>query len=685
MSDLDLDLDLETAPEPPWLRSVRLRAERRMLWCRQLWIRSRYIGEEALAITHSEVERALTPAEAMRREERAFYADDETAAALTAQLESLEHDQGDRRWARVIDLCGLSVAEAALLACALAAEHTPAVRGVYGYLQDETGPLDATPSLVAALWGMSSSPRFGAASALTRWRLARPAPQTRFPESSATPWLADPRLLDYLCGTGDGAPSRTGLAAPLSAGSEPVLFADELARIVDFATATSAGAVEAAEIELAGPRGAGRATLAAQAASRLNRPLVCVHCEAVATEDDPATAAVRELRDAHLADRLLLWRDADLLPAGAWASVRGEAPLTLLTTQSVRQEALAAGPPRLTVELPALDLDRRRQLWSVLSAGPAPDPVAQWRLSAGEIVVAARAAPAGEDLVRAVCRRMLLRTQAELVRPLPLPYGWEDLIAPEPLLAHLHELAAECRNRAEVLDGWGLERLTPLGRGLSALFAGPSGTGKTMAAQVLARELGLDLLRVDLSGVVNKYIGETEKHLRSVFAACERAPVMLFFDEADALFGQRMQVGDAHDRFANIEIDYLLQRMEEFDGVAILSTNRKGDIDSAFIRRLRFVVDFTAPSEAERERLWRAALEPAMDGGGRSLTEPLDWTALARDLDLTGAGIKASALAAAFLARGDGGRICARHVIAAARRELQKQGVVVRRSVLDVP
>jgi len=154
--------------------------------------------------------------------------------------------------------------------------------------------------------------------------------------------------------------------------------------------------------------------------------------------------------------------------------------------------------------------------------------------------------------------------------------------------------------------------------------------------------------------------------------------VMLFFDEADALFGQRTQVKDAHDRFANIEIDYLLQRMEQFDGLAILTTNRKSDLDKAFMRRLRFTIEFAPPTAQERERLWRLALEDARDAQGCALTEPLDWEQLGRELDLTGAGVKAAALAAAFLARSDGTAITQRHVLAAARRELEKEGVVVR-------
>jgi SpoVK/Ycf46/Vps4 family AAA+-type ATPase len=223
-----------------------------------------------------------------------------------------------------------------------------------------------------------------------------------------------------------------------------------------------------------------------------------------------------------------------------------------------------------------------------------------------------------------------------------------------------------------------------MGRGVSALFAGPSGCGKTMAAQVLARELDLELYRVDLAGVVSKYIGETEKHLRAVFDACQRAPVLLLFDEADALFGKRTQVKDAHDRFANIEIDYLLQRMERFDGLAVLATNRKSDLDTAFLRRLRFVIDFVPPSAAERERLWRRALAGRTDESDASIADDLDWAAVGAQLDLSAADIKSAALAAAFLARAEGARVAMRHVLAAARRELEKRQIVVRPGQLDV-
>jgi SpoVK/Ycf46/Vps4 family AAA+-type ATPase len=194
----------------------------------------------------------------------------------------------------------------------------------------------------------------------------------------------------------------------------------------------------------------------------------------------------------------------------------------------------------------------------------------------------------------------------------------------------------------------------------------------------------MELYRVDLSAVMSKYIGETEKNLKRIFDACERANVLLFFDEADALFGQRTQVKDAHDRFANIEIDYLLQRMEQFDGIAVLATNRKGEMDTAFLRRIRFVIDFVPPGPEERHRLWNLALlEHAPDG--QQLLDKIDWDRL-DTLNMTGADIKAAALGAAFLAQseGEGTRIGMRHLLRAARRELTKHGITLRTSDLEV-
>ena len=183
--------------------------------------------------------------------------------------------------------------------------------------------------------------------------------------------------------------------------------------------------------------------------------------------------------------------------------------------------------------------------------------------------------------------------------------SWDDLVLPEPQREMLHQIAVHVRQRATVYEDWGFAAMGARGLGISALFAGPSGTGKTMAAEVLAHELRLDLYRIDLAPVVSKYIGETEKNLRRVFDAAEEGGAILLFDEADALFGKRSEVKDSHDRYANIEVSYLLQRMEAYRGLAILTTNLRSALDQAFLRRLRFVVQFPFPDAAQRAEIWR--------------------------------------------------------------------------------
>ncbi len=225
-------------------------------------------------------------------------------------------------------------------------------------------------------------------------------------------------------------------------------------------------------------------------------------------------------------------------------------------------------------------------------------------------------------------------------------------------------------------DEWGFGTKLGRARGITALFAGPSGTGKTLAAEVVAGALGCDLQRIDLAGVVDKYIGETEKHLRTIFDAAESSGALLFFDEADALFGKRTDVRDSHDRYANIEVDYLLQRMEDYPGLAVLATNRKSALDPAFLRRLRFVLEFPFPDATSRRRIWNATLPD------EAPTDALDLGALAR-LELAGGSIVTVAVNAAFAAAAESAPIGMPHVASAARAELAKLKRLVRENDLE--
>jgi SpoVK/Ycf46/Vps4 family AAA+-type ATPase len=297
---------------------------------------------------------------------------------------------------------------------------------------------------------------------------------------------------------------------------------------------------------------------------------------------------------------------------------------------------------------------------------------AQFRFSAQAIGTAAQGVreriDAGQsacDALWAACRASGRGKLDELARRIPRGARWDDLVLPEPQLATLRQIAAQVRNRLRVYDDWGFGRGSTRGLGVAALFSGESGTGKTLAAEVLASELNLDLYRIDLSSVVSKYIGETEKNLRRVFDAAEGGGAVLLFDEADALFGKRSEVKDSHDRYANIEVSYLLQRMETYRGLAILTTNLKSALDTAFQRRLRFIVHFPFPDAQQREAIWLRSFPASAP------TADLDFLKLAR-LHIAGGGIRNVALNAAFLAADDDAPLAMRHLLHAAHIESAK-------------
>ncbi len=299
--------------------------------------------------------------------------------------------------------------------------------------------------------------------------------------------------------------------------------------------------------------------------------------------------------------------------------------------------------------------------------------VAQFNLETTAIRAAgaqaiAQAREAGDDLPRLLwdaCRSQSRPRLDDLAHRIEPAAGWDDLVLPEAQCATLREMAMHVRNRDRVYEQWGFATKGGRGLGISALFAGASGTGKTMAAEVLANDLHLDLHRIDLSSMVSKYIGETEKNLRRVFDAAEDGGSILLFDEADALFGKRSEVKDSHDRYANIEVSYLLQRMEAYRGLAMLTTNLKSALDTAFLRRIRFVVFFPFPDVAQRAEIWRRIFPRATP------TEDLDVEKLAR-LNVAGGNIRNIALNAAFLAAEHAEPVRMAHLLYAARTEYAK-------------
>jgi hypothetical protein len=262
---------------------------------------------------------------------------------------------------------------------------------------------------------------------------------------------------------------------------------------------------------------------------------------------------------------------------------------------------------------------------------------------------------------------------ASLAHKIEARYTWDDIVLPSDQLDMLHEIIATVRGRPMVLETWGVGQKLASSAGVTILFAGPPGTGKTMAAEVVASELQLDLYKIDLSTVVNKYIGETEKNLGRIFDEASNSNAILFFDEADAIFGKRSEVKDAHDRYANIEVSYLLQRMETYDGVTVLATNLRANLDDAFSRRLQFAIDFPFPDEAYRLRIWQALFPPEVPRA-----PDLDLPLMARRFKLAGGNIRNIIISAAYLAAADGGVVTMPHLLHGARRELQKMGRLIK-------
>jgi hypothetical protein len=477
----------------------------------------------------------------------------------------------------------------------------------------------------------------------------------------------DEPILHWLTGLDADDERLASLLLPLP---EAVRLAPSHAALAQEA-ARRARAQGASVIEVAGATAETRRAFAAGLAAALERePVWLPGAQVPVLLHDRVETALRLRREARLRPRIVLVE-------GEGAEVDS----LLLQLADVKSPAIAArarpaepaAPRTLPVRLDAPTRQEMKDLWqSALAAHPRVDAddidrvASDFAVSAGTVAAVADAlvAEGSADLWSAV-RVRARRDLGDLAQRIDPRAQWDDLVLPPRQKALLRELIAQVKNRWRVYDRWGFADKSSRGLGLSALFAGPSGTGKTMAAEVIAHALDLDLHQIDLSSVVSKYIGETEKNLRRLFDAAEGSGTVLFFDEADALFGKRSEVKDSHDRYANIEVSYLLQRMEAYRGLAILATNMKGALDHAFLRRIRFVVEFPFPDASARAEIWRHIFPAATPCQG------LDPGQLAR-LQVPGGNIRAIALNAAFHAADEGVPVTMRHLLRAAQTEYSK-------------
>jgi hypothetical protein len=575
---------------------------------------------------------------------------------------------------------GLSPFEQSILLLCAGVELDASLAALCTAAQGEHGPAYPTFGLALAALPDAYWSALSPGAALRQWRMVEMHTQPGVP-ITACALKIDERILHFLVDVQHLDERLVGLVHPASLDED--IVESQLALVDQITAAWNKFRPDLPLLQLCGGDEASRRAIAATACAQRGLRMYVLPAELTPSGGPELDAFVRLWEREAVLSSAALYVDTDAIDASD-AKLAGQISRML---QMIRGPVLVGARERWrplqravrVLEVGKPTAEEQHEVWSTLLGekaiplnGEVKRLVAQFNLPVASIRASVTQALSAdvEDggllhaLWDASCSqaRPRLSTLAQRIEPVA---HWDDLVLPTHEKEMLREIATHVRHRATVYGSWGFAGLSSRGLGVSALFSGTSGTGKTMAAEVLANELRLDLFRIDLSGVVSKYIGETEKNLRQVFDAAEEGGTILFFDEADALFGKRSEVKDSHDRYANIEINYLLQRIESYRGLAVLATNMRSALDTAFLRRLRFVVNFPFPDMVQRAEIWRRAFPASMPVGR------LEMDKLAR-LDIAGGNIRNVVLHAAFLAAGDGGQVEMAHLARAARTEFTK-------------
>ena len=653
------------------LLRVRLRARRRAAWLAYLAGSTRAGAPLALDPT---LEVCLDNRDTLEAE-AAWYERSEVMQPLNEELEQVEQALavGDAG-VRLRELCSLfrlSEPEMDLLQTGLALAIDPPLGLAYAYLQQHPARSYATEALAARLFGYGRGSLWHPGDSLAVWGLVSAGEAA---PGEPAPLAVDALVIAWLQGELRLDPALRGLVQ-LVEPRQPLDDWPVEAMALMIQRAIERGS--AVRVVLVGPPSSGRRTLAAALAARFEMQTLAVDTTGVADTDWP-DAFMRAQRLAVMGGTALVWHGSRL--DRPWPGHVAPAPIQFVACDLDQGVSPCEHVIEHRIDMPTPTLDERRKLWKAHIPESAAWPVheletlvGRYRLNVGDIVSVARRGP-GNAREAAACARELTRHRlGELGRLLDCPFTWDDLVVPERLREALEDLAFEARDRVTFWESPRAQRLFPRGTGLVALFGGPPGTGKTMAAQVIAAALELDLFRIDLATVVSKYIGETAKHLGQIFARAARMNAVLLFDEADALFSKRTEVKDSHDRYANADTSYLLQLLEEYRGIVILATNKKQNIDPAFIRRVRYVFEFPRPDAAERRWIWRQVIGELTDGETRKRLEATI-EALAVNVELSGAQIKNAVLASIFVARRSREPLAMAHLLRGMERELSKEG-----------
>ena len=648
---------------------VRLRAQRRAAWLAELWGRS---SIDSINSFEGYLQACLDDRDTPKAE--ALWYRQAQIQSLNEKLQQIEQvlaGEAGILLHQLGQMFRLSEKELALLQTCLALAIDPTLGPVYAHLQLHPSRTYATETLAARLFGYGYQSLWQPASPLAVWQLVR-ATETTLGEPE--PLAIDPVVVDWLqgqlrldavlVGRVHSVPQQTPLE------SWPV---EDTARAIERVLQHES----AIRVQVVGPPASGRRTFAAAVARRFGMETLSVDTSEIA-DTDWSDLFVRVQRLAAMGGMALVWCGEGL--SRRWPDYIAPVPLQFVTCDAERQVSGSERQFDLRLDLSTPSLEERRQLWQAAipqavtwSTSGLDTLVTRYCLTLGDIAAVGRHEPTTAMAAVSLARERRRQHLGELGRLLDCPFTWQDLVLPGKVRQNLEDFAFEARERSRFWESANARRLFPRGTGLVGLFGGPPGTGKTMAAQVIAADLDLDLFNIDLATVVSKYIGETAKHLKQIFARAARMNAVLLFDEADALFSKRTEVKDSHDRYANADTSYLLQLLEEYRGIAILATNKKQNVDAAFTRRIRYIVDFPRPDASQRQQIWQQVIEELCD---RKARHQLDSTitSLAEGVELSGAQIKNAVLASIFIARRSREPLSMIHLLRGVERELSKEG-----------
>jgi len=655
----------------------RLLARRRGTWLQNLWVDDSSVNGRA-TVTHAELAGILADqdspeaeADWSRNHELARRWKVE-AAEIKRTLDTME----DSRFARLARVFGLAPEEIDLLRLAAAVAFSPSLARVCAYLQDHSGRTYLTEELASRLLGVDRASVWTPEMNIFRWELI----QRRDMGVGEPPALViDPQIKDWLRGKSSldevligavGMAESNGSAVPEWPIDEIVTWTQESFRSVE---------PMRVRIVVVAPRGGGRGGFAGAVAAKLGMPLLAVDSDAP-DEANWKQFFLHTQRQAFLETAALSWI-GEAVSRQRWPGRQPLFPLQFVLCEPGLKLAPIADALDRVVHLPMPGAKTREDLWQHSSPQARTWPADELRKLAehhrvwpGDINRAIQLG-AGTPAEAAVLVRNGARSRfGNLAQILECPFDWDDLVLPQGVKQLLEAISFEAEERGEFWQQKAAQRLFPLGRGLVALFSGPSGTGKTMSAQVIAARLTQDLCRVNVAQLVSKWVGETPKNVEQVIRVAAENDVVLFFDEADALFARRStEIRDAQDRFANTDTAYLLQAIESYPGIAILATNLKTNIDAAFLRRLRYLVEFPKPDAALQRTLW-TKLVNALAGEKRAKALANAFDLLSSATEVTGAQIKFAVLAGIFAARADNKHLNARHLLIGLDRELAKEG-----------